>query len=183
MLYNNLPIHLPFHVRILSLKPLENSIMTYSVKTRVFALVLIVTASLAWTAVGECQFTARLFTTGSHTTIHLSAAQWCVIAEPENNSFQITNIDANTVYLWSNTYPITGDVDRIYPTNKTLVVGDRDGNGIQDVQFCFSNADINALFSRLHGHQPKTVHLGLTGNLVSGGWFSGNITIDVYPKD
>ena len=139
-------------------------------------------ASLAWTATGECQFTARLYTQGSYSSIHLEGGQWCVIAEPADG-WQITDIDANSVYLWTNTYPIPGDVDRIYPSNKTLVVGDRDGNGIQDVQFCFTNADLNALFSNLHGNKPKSINLGLNGDLFTGGWFHGGLTIDVYPKN
>ena len=103
--------------------------------------------------------------------------------EPVNNSFQVTDIDVNSVYLFSNTYPITGDVDRIYPMNKTYVVGDRDGNGIQDVEFCFSNADINALFSDLHGNKAHLVHLGLTGATVQGGNGSGGLDINVYAKN
>jgi hypothetical protein len=152
---------------------------------RTFSVVLglVLAASLAWSAVGECQFTARLFTTGSHTTIRLSAAQWCVNLEPVNNAFQITDINMDTVYLWSNTYPPVGDVDQIFPINKTFVVGDRDGNGIQDIQICFGNADLNAFFSNLHGRKPKTVNLGLNGDLITGGWFHGDLTIDVYPLD
>ena len=153
-----------------------------AMKSIVFIPCFVALASLAWTAVGECQFTARLYTTGSHTTIRLSASQWCVNVEPVNG-FQITDIDANSVYLWTNTYPLPGDVDRIFPINKTLVVGDRDGNGVQDVQFCFSNGDLNALFSNLHGQKPKSINLGLNGNLITGGWFHGEMTIDVYPKD
>ena len=154
-----------------------------ALKSIAFIPCFVALASLAWTSVGECQFAARLYTTGSHTTIRLSASQWCVNMEPVNGSFQITDVDPNTVYLWTNTYPIPGDVDRIFPINKTLVVGDRDGNGVQDVQFCFSNADINALFSNLHGNKPKTVNLGLNGDLITGGWFHGDLTIQVYPND
>lgn len=51
------------------------------------------------------------------------------------------------------------------------------------LEVCFSNADLNALFSKVHGKKPTSVLLGLTGNLVTGGIFTGNITIDVYPKN
>jgi hypothetical protein len=152
-------------------------------KAAAFAVCLAGVTLLAWTSVGECQFTARLFTVGSNTTIHLSASTWCVELEPENNSFDITSIDFSTVVLFSNTYPPPGSVSQISPMNKTYLLADRDGNGIQDVEFCFSNADLSLFFDNLHGKKPKTVTVGLSGNLTTGGIFGSSLVIDVYPKD
>jgi len=155
-----------------------------SFKTRIVALGFILALSLAWTARGECQLQGRAFEIGSYTSIHLEASKWCVELEAVNNSFNVTDIDVNTVKLFSNTYPVTGDVTEIYPMNKTFVVADRDNNGIQDVEFCFSNADINALFSRLHGNNAHLVHLGLNGKTIQGAlWYGGSIDINVYPKN
>jgi hypothetical protein len=154
-----------------------------AIRIPALVLALAATSLAAWTAVGECQFTARLFTIGSNSSIHLSATNWCVELEPENNAFTLESIDPNTVVLFSSTYPPVGSVDQISPMNKTYIVADRDGNGIQDIELCFSNADLNTFFDKLHGKKPKTVTIGVSGNLTTGGIFGSSITIDVYPMD
>jgi hypothetical protein len=125
------------------------------------------------------QQAANLFTTAGNEAIHLdNAGGWSVCAEPTNTSWQITDVQVNTVMLISNG---TGSVSQIPISNKTVIVADRNGNGLQDASFSFTQANLQALFSNFHGHKAHTVALALTGNLVTGGTFSGTITMQVFP--
>lgn len=124
---------------------------------------------------------ATLFTTTGNETIHLdNATGWKLCVEPAtSNSFQVSDIVINSILLISNG---TGSVSQIpCITNKPIIVSDRNGNGIQDIEITFTQANLQALFSNFHGHKAHTVGLALTGNLVTGGTFSGTITMQVFP--
>lgn len=127
------------------------------------------------------QLPANLFTTTGNVAINLgNATGWKLCVEPaSSNTFQVSDIVLDTVFLISNG---TGSVSQIpCVTNKPVVAADRNSNGIQDIEITFTQANLQALFSNFHGHKAHTVVLGLTGNLVQGGTFSGTITIQVNP--
>ncbi len=106
---------------------------------------------------------------------------WCVQVEPINGNFQVTDINTCTVTLNS---AGTGSVSQIsYDCTKTTLIGDADGNGVQDIRFCFLKTAMQPLFDQLHGRQPKTVTLTVQGNLTTGEAFSGSITLLLYLKD
>ena len=133
-------------------------------------------------AAASAQLSARVFTVTPNNEIHMASggAQWCVLVEPIGGNFTVTNIDACSVTLSS---PPNGSVPSInYDCTKTAVIGDADGNGIQDVRFCFVKTAMAPLFDNLHGASPKTVTMFVNGNLVSGGSFGGSVTVTLYLK-
>jgi hypothetical protein len=145
--------------------------------------VLVCAAVLAGSPMqASAQLQARLFTTGGNNEIHLGSggAQWCVHVEPVGGGFQVTNIDLCSVRLAS---PPNGSVNEIaLDCTKTVIVGDGDGNGVQDVQLCFVKTAMAPLFDNLHGNSPKTVTVFVTGNLYGGGSFGGSLTLTLYLK-
>jgi hypothetical protein len=108
------------------------------------------------------------------------SAQWCVIVEPMNGSFSVTDINACTVTLSS---AGTGSVSSInYDCTKPALIGDADGNGVQDVRFCFLKTAMAPLFDNLHGASPKSVFLNVNGNLFTGGFFGSGAIFTLYLK-
>src|SRR5262249_9398655 len=152
-------------------------------KTASLAVLACTFAMSGWSTQAHSQLPARVFTVGTNNQIHLATggAFWCVHVEPINNDFQVTDINACTVVLICNG---GGSASQLaYNCTKTTVVGDGDGNGIQDIEFCFPKVDMQPLFDNLHGRKPKTVTLGVNGNLVTGGSFTGGITLQLYLMD
>jgi len=154
--------------------------------TRVCMLMLLVCSfgTLGWSTRAESQsLPARVFTVAPNNEIHMATggASWCVEVEAVSNDFDVSNVDACTVVLIS---PGTGSVSQIsYDCTKTTVIGDADGNGLQDIRFCFLKTAMQPLFDGLHGRQPKTVTLFVQGSLTTGGSFSGSTTAVLYLKD
>lgn len=158
--------------------------MRKSVALKTGSLAVLVTTALlmGWSTQAAAQLSARLFTTGSNNEIHLGSGSgsWCVRVEPIGGAFNVTDIDACSVRLAS---PPNGSVNEIaYDCTKTTIVGDSDGNGIQDVQFCFLKSAMGPLFDNLHGNSPKTVTVFVTGSLVTGPSFGGSLTLTLYLK-
>jgi hypothetical protein len=152
-------------------------------KTACFAVLFAIVAVLGWSERAACQIPARVFTTGSHNEIHFGSGGgfWCVHIEPINNAFQASDIDPCTVVVIFNGGGSASSV--AYNCTKPAIVGDGDGNGIQDIQLCFLKSDLAPLFDNLHGRKPKTVTLGVNGSLITGGTFTGSITLQVYLMD
>lgn len=152
-----------------------------ALKTAVLTLAISTVALLGLTTPGQCQFTVNLFVTGTNDAIRLAdPLDWFVHVEPVGTQFQASDITINSIRLISNG---TGSVSSIpCRTNKPIIVGDANNNGIQDMNVPFIKTDLQQLFSNFHGHAPKTVVLGFTANLIQGGNCSGTITIDVIPK-
>jgi hypothetical protein len=152
-------------------------------KVILLALCIAAVGTFGWSSVAESQtLSARLFTNANNAVIQLGPTgpgQWCVQVEPVGN-WQISDVDASTVILISNG---TGSVSQIPNNNKTVIIGDTDGNGIPEARFCFGRADLENLFSNLHGNHAHTVGLSVSGRLITTGqYFAGQITMQVYPK-
>jgi len=154
-----------------------------NLKSASLALVATTLLVLAWSTQASAQFSARLFTTGANSDIRMASgsASWCVHVEPMGGAFAVTDINACTVKLAS---PPNGSANDIsYNCTKTAVVGDADGNGIQDIEFCFLKSAMQPLFDNLHGRSPKTVTVFVTGDLTTGGSMGGSLTLTLYLKD
>jgi hypothetical protein len=151
----------------------------------VFLVLLVSTfGSLGLSTRAESQtLSPRLFTRAPHNDIRFASGsgQWCVHVEPIGGNFNVLDISPCTVVLISQG---TGSVSQIsLNCTKPVAVGDSDGNGIQDIEFCFLKTAMHPLFDNLHGRSPKTVTLTVEGNLQDGRRFSGSITMQLYLKD
>lgn len=99
----------------------------------------------------------------------------CVQIEPINESFSLFDVDLTSIRMIS---PGTGSVSEIVANlSKEAVIGDRDGDDIQDMQVCFEKADLRALFSLLRGSQ--TVPVIVRGRLVSGSLWEGSLDLEI----
>jgi hypothetical protein len=93
-----------------------------------------------------------------------SASTLCLRVEPSEPSFTLQDIDPLSFRLSS---VGTGSVEQILAVApKSGVVGDTDGNSIQEVPVCFAMADVANLFSNLRGR--KLVEVSLAGRLLDG---------------
>ena len=130
----------------------------------------------------SAQLSARVFVVPPNNEIHMASgsASWCVNVEPMGGNFSLDNIDLCSVTLSS---PPNGSVTSInFDCTKGAVIGDADGNGIQDIRFCFLKTAMAPLFDNLHGASPKTVTMFVNGNLNTGGSFGGIVTLTLYLK-
>lgn len=109
--------------------------------------------------------------------VSLSSAKpyLCNQIEPVDGSFSLDNVDFRSIVMIS---AGTGSVSRISASpSKTIILGDRDNNLIEDATVCFAKADLRLLFSLLRG--SNMVPVLVEGNLLTGGRFQGGITLDV----
>lgn len=119
---------------------------------------------------------ARVFQANGR-KVSLSSAKpyHCNQIEPIGGSFSLDNVDFSSIVMISTG---TGSVSRISASpSKTIILGDRDNNLIEDATVCFSKADLRLLFSLLRG--SNSVPVLIEGNLLTGGRFQGGITLDV----
>jgi hypothetical protein len=123
-------------------------------------------------------FAARLYTTGGNHSISLGAGKpkWCVQIEPSGGSFALANVDLSTIVMKYGSNQISAD------PSKTLVDGDKDGNGVPEIRACFTKTDLRVLFAGLpSGSNPVTVTIEGDVLLPGGtGKFSG--TLDLIVK-
>jgi hypothetical protein len=120
---------------------------------------------------------ARIFQTGGGRKVTLASGKpfLCLQVEPAGGSFTMDNVDFASIAMIS---AGTGSVSRISASpSKTIVLGDRDGNQIEDATACFGKADLRLLFSLLRG--SNTVPVLIEGNLLTGGRFQGAIVLEV----
>lgn len=97
-----------------------------------------------------------------------NVATHCVEIEPVSGDFDLIAIDLTTVKMVS---PGTGIVSEISAVTRQAIVGDQDGNLIQDLRVCFGKEDLRALFSYLT--KKTTVPVTVHGRLTSGAYFTG----------
>ncbi len=96
------------------------------------------------------------------------------VLQPVGGSFTLTSIVMSTVALVS---PGTGSVSRIYAAPKSAVIGDRNGDQIQDLTIAFLKSDLRLLFSLLHG--SVVVPVTLEGQLLDGRRFLASFSVTV----
>jgi PKD repeat protein len=119
-------------------------------------------------------FPAHAFTTGGNNSTSLKAGKpfTYVQIEPVNGSFTIPDVDLSSIKMVS---VGTGSVSEIFAdASKTVVDGDKNGNGVTEIRAGFSKADLRLLFSGLPaGNHVVTVQI--QGNLIGGGSFSADL--------
>ena len=70
----------------------------------------------------------------------------------------------------------TGSVGEIHAiVDRSVVIGDQDANGVNEITACFRKDDLRLLFSNLHGNTPVTVTF--EGRLFTGGIFRAQMDV------
>ena len=122
-------------------------------------------------------FQARAFTSGGSRTIRLGSGkpQWSVHIEPVAGSYSNAAVDLGSLVMKSAGTGSVGEISAI--ASKTVVGGDKDGNGAEEISVSFSKADLRLLFSNLHGNSSATVTI--EGSLFAGGVFRASLDVGV----
>jgi PKD domain/FlgD Ig-like domain/Bacterial Ig domain/Putative Ig domain len=117
---------------------------------------------------------ANAFLVGGNKTTRLASGkpQTCVQIEPVSNSFSVDNIDLTSIQM------TFGGTSISAISGKTVVDGDKDGNGVQEIEACFSKDDLRTLFASL-GSGEHMVDVTITGNLTTGGGFSATLSMRI----
>jgi len=72
----------------------------------------------------------------------------------------------------------TGSVEEIHAVGtKTVIGGDKDANGVEEISACFGKEDLRRLFSNLHGTSSATV--SFEANLYTGGRFRATMDVGI----
>jgi hypothetical protein len=119
-------------------------------------------------------FSTSIFTKNRYRRIRLgggsSNKSWCAQVEPQGGTYAIENVDPSSIRL---SYG-TGQIASV--SAKHNVSSDLNGNGVPDFEVCFALSDLQTL-----GFPTGTsvVTMTISGNLITGGSFRGDLTIEV----
>ncbi len=122
-------------------------------------------------------FQARAFTASGNRSIRLNSGkpQWSVQLEPIGRAYMNAAVDLTSLVMKSTG---TGSVDQIRAiVPKTVAGGDRDGNGVEEINVSFSKTDLRLLFSGIHGNGSATVTI--EGTLYSGGVLRASLDVGI----
>jgi hypothetical protein len=102
-----------------------------------------------------------------------------VYLEPVAESFDLGSVDLESVTL--SAPEGMGSVPYIRPLpDKTTLGGDRDRNGVTEIELVFAKEDLRALLSNLTNKAP--VLLTLSADLMGGGHVDAVVEADVWPE-
>jgi hypothetical protein len=122
-------------------------------------------------------FQARAFTSTGNRNIRLNSGkpQSCVEVEPVANSYLNETVDMRSVVMRS---VGTGTVEEIHALlGKSSAGGDKDANGVEEIDVCFAKTDLRLLFANIHGTGSATV--SIEGNLYTGGRFRATMDVGI----
>lgn len=122
-------------------------------------------------------FQARAFTASGNRSIRLSSGkpQWSVQLEPIGRAYSNVTVDMTSLVMKS---AGTGSVSQIPAiASKTSAGGDRDGNGVEEIEVSFSKENLRLLFSNLHGTGSATVTI--EGTLYTGGVIRASLDVGI----
>src|SRR5258705_7487092 len=131
-------------------------------------------ASDATTATITDELAARVFHLNPTKAINLKAGKpfYCWQIEPIDGDFNQSDVLIPSIKMVSNG---TGTVSEIFADPfKTGVDGDKDLNGVNEIQACFTRDALRALFS---SSPNGTYTVAVEGNLVTGGRFRGTVNV------
>ena len=147
--------------------------------TGVFTVTLTVsdgdlTATDTTTATIADFFAANAFFVGGNKNTRLGSGKptTCVQIESVGDSFQISDVDLSSITMNYAGQSISA-ID-----SKTSVDGDKNHNGIQDIEACFSKDDLRILFASLGGG-AHDVDVTIEGNLTTGGRFVATTSMHI----
>lgn len=127
------------------------------------------------TIVGILQ--ARAFTSGGNRAIRLGSGkpQWSVQIEPVALSYSNAAVDLGSLVMKSAGTGSVGQISAL--ASKTVVGGDKDANGAEEITVSFSKEDLRLLFSNLHGSSSTTVTI--EGSLFAGGVLRASLDVAI----
>jgi PKD repeat protein len=131
----------------------------------------------ATTATISDELAARVFALNPDKAINMKAGKpfYCWQIEPIDGDFNQSDVVLASIKMVSNG---TGTVSQIFADPfKTAVDGDKDLNGVSEIQACFTKEGLKALFSTSGN---GTYNVAIEGNLITGGRFRG--TVDIIIK-
>jgi PKD repeat protein len=119
-------------------------------------------------------FGANAFFVGGNKSTKLGAGKptTCVNIEAVDGSFDNTDVDLTSITMSFGGQSITAIAD------KTVLNSDKNGNGVDEIEACFSKDDLRTLFASLGPGQHEPT-ITIEGDLVSGGSFSATTTHSV----
>jgi PKD repeat protein len=130
----------------------------------------------ATTATITDELAARVYRVDAVKAINLKAGKPfdCFQIEPIDGSYNNSDVLLASIKLISNG---TGTVSEIFAdASKTGIDGDKDLNGVTEIQACFRKADLRLLFANASN---GTYTVTIEGNLVSGGKFRGTVSVAI----
>jgi PKD repeat protein len=132
----------------------------------------VLTATGTTSANIQSTFAARVFSKNPTIRLHSGKPTWCAQIEPVSGDFGLGDVNPSSVVLKYGTRQIAA------VAGKAAVVGDKDGNGITEIEICWSKTDLRTLLAGLpSGH--TSVPVAVEGDLTAGGRFSGTLSVDV----
>jgi len=114
---------------------------------------------------------ATVFTNG---TIRLASGKpkQCFQIQPVGGDYANTDVVLSSIVAKYNATTVPAD------PSKTTVDGDKNGDGIAEIAACFTKSSLRVLFAGLpSGHNTVTIHI--SGTLVNGSAFGGDVVVDV----
>lgn len=122
---------------------------------------------------------ARAFLTGGDNgkTIPIGAAgrNLCLRVEPVGGSYENVDLDPTSVVMKSKGTGVVSQITAV--AGKKLVLGDMDGNGIQEFAACFESSKLAQLFSKLQGR--RTVPVVVEGRILGGGRMHAELSLTI----
>jgi PKD repeat protein len=117
---------------------------------------------------------ANAFVTGGNKTTRLRSGKpfTCIQIEPVGGSFSTSDVDLSSIVMIfeSNQISTSG--------SKTVIDGDKNGNGVQEVAACFAKEDLRRLFADLP-NGSREVPVTLEGTLLAGGKFRASLELRI----
>ena len=118
-------------------------------------------------------FSANAFFIGGNKTTRLGSGKptTCVQIESVGDSFVISDVDLTTITMSYQNNSISAI------QGKTSVDGDKNNNGIQEIEACFSKDDLRILFAGVTGSQD--VQVTIRGSITTGGSFVATASMHI----
>lgn len=119
---------------------------------------------------------ARAFVADRHRTTpdSQSGQPLCIQIEPVNGAYDNLQVDLSTIRMYSNVPGSTANVTAL--SDKTMVAGDRDRNGIQEITACFGREALQSFLDGTQGRQ--TVPVTIVADLMTGGTLMATLDLN-----
>jgi hypothetical protein len=120
---------------------------------------------------------ARAFVAGGNRTTPDGPASrsLCIQIEPMNGDYDNSQVNTSTIAMYSGRPGTTGHIMAV--SGKTVLQGDRDRNGIEEITACFDREDISTLFGDAKGR--KSVPAKIVAQLLDGQGLEASLELNI----